>query len=315
MQSALQSDARYRRGPDLNTNAVDLEASGAGASGTGNVSRAWLGDALPDVALSKAQTRVVDVIARNPQLSSYADIAEIAQRADVNNSTVVRTAQHLGYRGWPDLQRELRSRYLVMISTEDTLTEHGEHRSPLHDALNHDIENLRLTLDSNTGDDAEAAIAAMAAAKSITVVGLGSFAGPASVMAHLGSTMGYPITLENRAGVHLASSTNTLGEGDVLVVINMWRSIRQIIVTAEAAKQAGATVIAISDMRRGRLAAAADHLLVVASEGISFFQSVTAANSVVYGLLAGMEAAHPERSRAAIRRTQQLWKDLDIYLD
>ena len=134
-------------------------------------------------------------------------------------------------------------------------------------------------------------------------------------MAHLGSTMGYPISLENRGGVHLASSTNTLGEGDVLVVINMWRSIQQIIVTAEAAKQAGATVIAISDMRRGRLAAAADHLLVVASEGISFFQSVTAANSLVYGLLAGMEAAHPERSRAAIRRTQQLWKDLDIYLD
>ncbi|PNH79947.1 MurR/RpiR family transcriptional regulator [Arthrobacter sp. AFG20] len=297
----------------MNPDTAGLEAS----TGTGPAPafHAWLGDALPDVPLSKAQSRVVDVIARNPQLCSYADIAEIAQRADVNNSTVVRAAQHLGYRGWPDLQRELRSRYLVMISTEDTLTEHGEHRSPLHDALSHDIENLRLTLDSNTADDAEAAIATMAAAKSIIVLGLGSFAGPASVMAHLGSTMGYPITLENRGAVHLASSANALGPGDVLVVINMWRSMRQIIVTAEAAKQAGAKVIAISDMRRGRLAAVADHLLVVASEGISFFQSVTAANSLVYGLLAGMEAAHPERSRAAIRRTQQLWKDLDIYLD
>ena len=297
----------------MNANTAGLQAGTE--TGAGPASHAWLGDALPDLPLSKAQSRVVDVIARNPQLSSYADIAEIAQRADVNNSTVVRAAQHLGYRGWPDLQRELRSRYLVMISTEDTLTEHGEHRSPLHDALNHDIENLRLTLDSNTADDAEAAIATMAAAKSIIVLGLGSFAGPASVMAHLGSTMGYPITLENRGAVHLASSANALGPGDVLVVINMWRSMRQIIVTAEAAKQAGAKVVAISDMRRGRLAAVADHLLVVASEGISFFQSVTAANSLVYGLLAGMEAAHPERSRAAIRRTQQLWKDLDIYLD
>ena len=302
----------------MNATTAEQEPSApeaAGVNSAGDVSQAWLGDVIPDVPLTKAQSRVVEVIARNPQLSSYADIAEIAQRADVNNSTVVRAAQHLGYSGWPDLQRELRSRYLVMISTEDTLTEHGEHRSPLHDALNHDIENLRLTLESNTADDAEAAIAAMAAAKSITVVGIGSFAGPASVMAHLGSTMGYPIALENRGGVHLASSTNTLGEGDVLVVINMWRSVRQVIVAAEAAKAAGATVIAISDMRRGRLAAAADHLLVVASEGISFFQSVTAANSLVYGLLAGMEAAHPERSRTAIRRTQQLWKDLDIYLD
>ncbi|CAM3221503.1 HTH-type transcriptional regulator MurR [Arthrobacter ulcerisalmonis] len=299
----------------MNTNAVEANVDADDSVASTSHSPGWLGDALPDVTLTKSQSRVVEVITRNPQLSSYADIAEIAQRADVNNSTVVRTAQHLGYRGWPDLQRELRSRYLVMISTEDTLTEHGEHHSPLREALTHDIENLRLTLESNTTDDAEAAIAALAAAKSITVVGIGSFASPAGVMAHLGSTMGYPIALENRAGVHLASTTNSLGEGDVMVVINMWRSVRHIIVAAEAAKAAGATIIAISDLRRGRLATAADHLLVVASEGLSFFQSVTAATSLVYGLLAGMEAAHPERSRATIRRTQQLWKDLDVYLD
>ena len=302
----------------MNSQQLGIEATSVTSAANNpwdSVDYAWLGDALPNVALSKSQARVLEVIARNPQLSSYADIAEIAQRSDVNNSTVVRTAQRLGYRGWPDLQRELRSRYLVMISTEDTLNEHGEHRSPLHDALNHDIENLRLTLESNTADDVESAIAALAGGKSITVIGIGSFAGPASVMAHLGSTMGYPISLESRAGVHFASAANNLGPGDVLVVINMWRSVKQIILTAEAAKQAGATVVAISDMRRGRLAAAADHLLIVASEGISFFQSVTAANSMVYGLLAGMEAAHPERSRAAIRRTQQLWKDLDVYLD
>jgi DNA-binding MurR/RpiR family transcriptional regulator len=287
----------------------------ASSNGASDPASAWLGDALPDVLLTKAQGRVVEVIVRNPQLSSYADIAEIAQRADVNNSTVVRAAQHLGYRGWPDLQRELRARYLVMISTEDTLVEHGAHRSPLHDALNHDIENLRLTLDANTADEAQSAIATLAEARSITVVGMGSFAGPASVMAHLGTIMGYPISLEQRGGVHLASSVNRLGDGDVLVVINMWRSMREIIAAAEAAHQAGVKVVAISDMRRGRLATIADHLLVVASEGISFFQSVTAANSAVYGLLAGMEAAHPDRSRETIRRTQQLWKDLDIFMD
>ncbi|MEU6841853.1 MurR/RpiR family transcriptional regulator [Streptomyces sp. NPDC046716] len=276
----------------------------------------WLGDALPDVPLSKAQARVVDVIVRNPQLASYAEIAQIAERADVNSSTVVRAAQTLGFRGWPDLQRELRARYLVHISTEDTLTEHGEHHSPLHEALTHDIENLRQTLESNTAGDAEAAIATLAAARSILVVGVGSFAGPAGVMAHLGSTMGYPMALENRAGVHLATAVNSLGPGDVLVVVNMWRSVKQILVAAEAAHTAGAKVVAITDMRRGRLATSiADHLLIVPSEGISFFQSVTAATSVVYGLLAGMQAAQPERSRAAIRRTQQLWKDLDIYLD
>ena len=294
---------------------VPMAAPEAAGNGTTDGAAAWLGNALPEVALSKGHARVVDVIVRNPQLSSYADIAEIARRADVNSSTVVRAAQHLGYRGWPDLQRELRARYLVMISTEDTLVEHGEHRSPLHDALTHDIENFRLTMEANTAEEAQSAIATLAQASSITVVGMGSFAGPATVMAHLGSTMGYPIALESRGGVHLASTINSLGSGDVLVVINMWRSMGQIIAAAESAHQAGAKIVAISDMRHGRLATVSDHLLVVASEGISFFQSVSAANSAVYGLLAGMEAAQPERSREAIRRTQQLWKDLDIFMD
>ncbi len=272
-------------------------------------------DILGDTALPRAQNRVADVIIRNPQLASYAEIAEIAAHAEVNNSTVVRTAQTLGFHGWPDLQRELRSRYLVKISTEDTLVQHGEHSTPLTAALTRDIENLRLTLDANSAEDVEATIATLAAAKSILVVGHGSYAAPASVMAHLGSTMGYPISLESRAGVHLVTSTNTLGPGDVMVVINIWRSIGQMIVAAEAAHRAGATIIAISDMRRGRLATIAEHLLVVPSEGIAFFQSVTATTSVVYGLLAGMQAAHPERSRETIRRSQQLWKELGVHLD
>ena len=275
----------------------------------------WLDDILAGTSLPKAQNRVAEVIIRNPQLASYAEIAEIAANAEVNNSTVVRTAQTLGFLGWPDLQRELRSRYLVKISTEDTLVQHGEHSNPLTAALTRDIENLRLTLDANSAEDVKAAIATLAAAKSILVVGHGSYAAPASVMAHLGSTMGYPISLESRAGVHLVTSTNTLGPGDVMVVINIWRSIGQMIAAAEAAHRAGATIIAISDMRRGRLAEIADHLLVVPSEGIAFFQSVTATTSVVYGLLAGMQAAHPERSRETIRRSQQLWKDLGVHLD
>ena len=275
----------------------------------------WLDDILAKTSLPKAQNRVADVIVRNPQLASYAEIAEIALHADVNNSTVVRTAQSLGFQGWPDLQRELRSRYLAKISSEDTLVQHGEHRNPLQAALTRDIENLRLTLETNTSQEVEATIATLAAARSILVVAHGSYAAPAVVMSHLGATMGYPISLESRPGVHLATSTNTLGPGDVMVVINIWRSIGQQIAAAEAAHRAGATIIGISDMRRGRLADIAEHLLVVPSEGIGYFQSVTATTSVVYGLLAGMQAAHPERSLATLRRSQQLWKDLDIHLD
>jgi DNA-binding MurR/RpiR family transcriptional regulator len=105
----------------------------------------------------------------------------------------------------------------------------------------------------------------------------------------------------------------TLGADDVLVVVSLWRPMRDVLAAASAARAAGTTVVAITDMRRGRLAATADHVLVVPSEGVSFLQSTTATTSVVYGLLSGMEAAHPERSRAALRRTQELWQQLGTF--
>ncbi len=275
----------------------------------------WLDDILAKTALPKAQNRVADVIMRNPQLASYAEIAEIALHADVNNSTVVRTAQSLGFQGWPDLQRELRSRYLVKISTEDTLVQHGEHSNPLRAALTRDIENLRLTLETNTSQEVEATIATLAAARSILVVAHGSYAAPAGVMAHLGATMGYPISLESRPGVHLVTSTNTLGPGDVMVVINIWRSIGQ-----RSPPPRPHTGRAPPSSPSATCAGAAwptspSTCWLSPPRASAIFQSVTATTSVVYGLLAGMQAAHPERSRATLRRSQQLWKDLDIHLD
>lgn len=277
---------------------------------------AWLEGLVPSGGLSPAQRRVADTLGRNQQLASYADIGEIADRSMVDNSTVVRCAQSLGFRGWPDLKQDLRARYLAGLSTEETLFEHAaDPRSAVHDAVTHDIENLRRTLETNTPEEIDPVMSALVSAGQILVTGMGSFSAPAIVMAHLGSTMGYPISAEIRGGVHLATALNGLDSGDVLVVINMWRPMRDVVAAAESARNAGVTVIALTDMRRGQRAQLADHSLIVPSEGVSFFQSVTAATSVVYGLLSGMEAAHPERSRAAIRRTQRLWEDIDAYAD
>lgn len=287
----------------------DSPASGA------NAQSSWFAETLKSATLTKSQRRVAEVILRNPKLASFAETAELAERSDVNNSTIVRTAQALGYRGWPDLQRELRARYLALISSEDTLLEHGSYQSPLHDALEHDIENLRHTHEAISGIDASKAIESLAAADNILVLGYGSFAGPAGLLAHLGTTMGYSIAHESRGSVHLASALNSLGPDDLLVVVNMWRTNKHSVLAAEAARTKGTQVLAITDMRHSRIGSTSDHLLLVPSEGISFFQSITAATSVVYGLLAGMEAAHPERSRGTLRRTQQLWKDLDVYTD
>ena len=277
---------------------------------------AWLDDLEPCRGHTPSHGRVAEVILKNQQLASYSEIAEIAERVAVNASTIVRFAKAIGFRGWPEFQQELRVRYLATLTSEETLREHPcTVAGAIHDAIHQDINNLHKTLDSIETAESEAAIDALASAGRILVVGMGSFSAPASVMAHLGSVMGYPISFEGRGGPHLASALTTLTSDDVLIAFNVWRPFRDVLAAAQAAQLIGATVITVTDMRRGKLAAASDLALIVPSEGVSFLQSATAATSVVYGLLSGMEAARPERSRAALRRTQTLWQQLGIFND
>ncbi|WP_336856351.1 MurR/RpiR family transcriptional regulator [Sinomonas albida] len=280
-----------------------------------DVGNQWLGDSIPDIKLTKAQTLVVNALTVNPKLASYGDVSEIAAKAGVNSSSVSRTAQALGYRGWADLQRELRARYLVHISNTEPFMHRAQLHSPMHDSLAHDAENLRLTMDSIDPQAANDAVTALCDARRIIVVGQGSYSAAAVAFAHLLATTGYPASFEGRAGVHLASAAGSLGPGDALVVFHLWRPLKHLTVAAKLARQAGAEVIAVTDLKSTDLARASNHLLLVPSEGVSVYQSATASLSVAYGLVAGMEAREPERVKAGIERTSRFWNELDLYTD
>lgn len=275
----------------------------------------WLDGLVPSPGLSPAQRRVFDVIRRDPRTCSFAELGNVATAAEVDSSTVVRCAQRLGFRGWPALQQELRARYLATLSTEQTLAEHPATMSVLQRAIRHDIGNLERTAETVDEGALAEVIDVLASARRFLVTAMGSFAGPATVLSHLAATMGYDAVFESRGGAHLATAVGRLEGDDVLVVMNFWRPMRDLVVAAESAAAAGVPVVVVTDMYQGVLASTADHVIVVPSEGLSFFQSCTASTSVIYALLAGLQEARPEPTTAAIRRIQQVWDQMGTYTD
>ncbi|MEW5095510.1 MurR/RpiR family transcriptional regulator [Clavibacter michiganensis] len=137
----------------------------------------WLDELEPTKGHTPSHARIARVLLENQQLASYSEIAEIAQRAEVNASTVVRFAQALGFRGWPELQQELRMRYLATLTSEETLREHPAAASgAVHASIQRDVANLGRALESIDPAEGDAAIVALASAGRILVVGMGSFA-------------------------------------------------------------------------------------------------------------------------------------------
>ena len=274
----------------------------------------WVSERAAEVALGPKALRVVEVIKAQPNLAAYASTADLASRAGVNVATVVRTAQGLGFAGWPQLRLELRSRYLASLSVNQVLREHaGVVGDPVVDALRRDVENLETTgrnVDTVAIRDLAGAIVA---ARRTLVVGSGSFAAPGLYLSYIAGTMGYDITLERHGGTQLASQITRLSQGDCLIIFNLWWQPREIVAAARLSREQGVTIGLITDRLSSALADCADHLIVVPSEGVSSFPSLTPTVAVVHALLSEAARLGGPAVETALKRTESAWSRLRIF--
>ncbi|MEU9705579.1 MurR/RpiR family transcriptional regulator [Streptomyces sp. NPDC047981] len=275
----------------------------------------WLGllDGAQDLGPQSA--RVLRFLSREPQLAAYASAREIAERAGVNTSTVVRTAQQLGFEGWPALRRQLRGHYIASMAS-------GEVDGPpagaadvdeAAAALRQDAVNIQVLIT----DDTTAAIRRMAtaidAARRTLIIGSGLAETPAGVLGHLGAVTGRDMRVASGSALALSAQVSLLGDGDCLLMVNVWRLLRVMPPLAELAKERGATVCVITDLHASPLAAVADHVVVAPIESGRPTPSLTAMVAVAQAVIAALPVT-PEAVRA-VGRVEQLWQRLGLMDD
>ena len=274
---------------------------------------AWLGERTAGVGLGGQAERVVQTLARAPQMASYASAREVAERAGVNVSTVVRTAQQIGFDGWPDLRVSLRAAYLASSAAGESVAPATNDAAAL--MLHQDTANLAGVATTENIAAIRAIAAAIAAARRTVVIATGSGAGPAQILAYLASFRGYDIQTAVGPPTTQAVQVARLEPGDCLLVINVWRLTRAIRGLTRLGADQGAVVAVLTDLRSSPLAADAAHTVVTPIEGIDPAPSLTAMVAVVQAILAELsELADPGR-RGTAGRIEQAWNSLDLMDD
>lgn len=273
----------------------------------------WIEEALAGGRLGRAAERVVRVLRDDPRFASYASTAELAARAEVNVATVVRAAQQLGFSGWPALRVELRSRYLASLTAGEVLAEHADTADPVRDAVRSDREALR-TLDRTLEPERVRALArALHEARRTLVVGSGTFAAPGLQLSHAAGIMGYDVELRDTGGTALVAAVSRLRKGDLLLVCDLWRVPRVIRSAARMAAERSVTTAVITDRRDSPLVEGAAHVIVVPSEGVGMFPSLTPVMTVVHALLAELTRVGGDEALQAVRRTEALWEQAELF--
>ncbi len=280
---------------------VDVtELAGSGAS--------WLESLLGGPKVSRGAGQVIRTLDGQPRLASYASAAQIADLSGVNVSTVVRTAQLLGFSGWPALRRELRSRYLASLSATEVLNEHEPRTTHLAgEAARADIGNLQELQRSLDRDQMVAVARLLTGSRRTLVLGSGSFAAPGLQLSHLGQTMGYDIRLHREGGTALLNAVTMLGPQDCLVLYRLWRSPSELMDAVRVARQQDCRVVCVTDRLGQELSELSTELVVVPSEGVSFFPSLAAAMTLTHAVLAEMVGQDEEFARRSSDRAEALW--------
>ena len=134
---------------------------------------------------SKGQKKLVSYITDNYDKAAFFTAAKLGETVGVSESTVVRFAIHLGYKGYPEFQKaleELVRNKLNSIQRMEVTYGRVPQSEILDTVLRADIEKIKLTMENIDHNAFELAVETILEAKSIYIVGIRSCAPLASFL-------------------------------------------------------------------------------------------------------------------------------------
>lgn len=263
---------------------------------------------------SSQAARVLEVLQTSTEFACYASARDVAQRAGVNASTVIRAARRVGCTGWSDLQMKIRRERQAALCGLESLDEHTANRNetPTRAALRRDVSQLSWMAKTLGPAEVRDLADAIGTAPRTLVAATDSFTAPAIVLSRIGTAMGYDIRLDTTEGTQRAAQIITLPPGSCLVIFNFCRPPRELIAVAEAAARRGITVCLVTDRTTSRLAHAADLVVSIPSEGASVFPSLTPAVALSQAVLTELATADIGRVTRTISDISTLQTEMEL---
>lgn len=272
-------------------------------------------------SMSKSQQKVAEFFITTEE-ALYLPAARIAEILDVSHSTVVRTAQAIGFEGFPELQAALQERVFGRATSAATY-ELGKRKlgegQPTEDyatlfrrlmlADAHNIENL---VNEIRPDDFAATIDRLTAARAVYVIGLRSSAPMArSFGTALGQIRPNCTILEPGTG-DLVDQIFEMGQNDVLFAICFARYTTMTLRCMDFARSVGAHVIAVTDTPLSPAARRAAVSFVV-KQGVWFHGASATLLSLLNAFISAMLMQQHDLAQQRLERIGNTLKYFDVF--
>lgn len=268
--------------------------------------------------LTPNQQRIAQRLLSDPEGCAFKTVAELADSAGVNESTVVRFATALGLRGYPDVSRlcqeRLREKAQLLERFESLRHARDQGADPLARAAALDQANIARTFATIDPHTWQKAVTALARARTVAVLGRRKSLATSTLLSYLLGLIRDEVHHLGQSPDALPDGLRGLGPRDVFVGISIHRYSRDTVRALEVASRSAATTIALTDNTASPLARYADLCFCVEVAGVSLLRSVTAFTSLAQALVAAVATEVGAESRTALRREEELLAEFDVYV-
>lgn len=265
------------------------------------------------------QRRVAQRLLSDPEGCAFQTISQLAESADVNESTVVRFAVSLDLGGYPELsrlcQQRLRDKAQLVerFNTLDYL-ESVDGGGLLARVAAYDRANIARTFANVDANRWKHVVATLSRARRVLVVGHRKSFAPAALLAYLLGLVRDEVQQLGAGHGSLPDALRTVGPGDVVVGLSIHRYVRDTLLAFDVAKRQGATTVAVTDNPSSPLVEHADHVFYVEVAGVAILRSVTAVISLLQALASAVATELGADTRASLLLEEELLEEFDVYV-
>lgn len=267
--------------------------------------------------LSKGQKRVAEYVLDNYDKAVFLTAARLGEVVGVSESTVVRFATQLGYKGYPEFQKaleELVRNRLNSIQRMKVTYGRISQSQILETVLQSDIEKIKQTLNGIDHSAFNQAIDTILNARKIYVLGIRSCAPLAAFMSfYLNLLCDNVIVVNTNSSSEIFEQLIRIGEEDVIIGISFPRYSQRTLKALEFASKRKAKIITLTDSVHSPINIYSSCNLIARSDMASIVDSLVAPLSVVNALIVALCMKKQEEVIGTLETLEQIWGEYQVY--
>ena len=268
-------------------------------------------------SFSKGQKRIADYICNNYDKAVHLTAARMGNIVGVSESTVVRFATELGFKGYPQFQKaleEISKNRLNTIQRMTLINNRINQEHILSSVLHSDYENIKQTREAITNEEFDKAVDALASASRIYIVGGRSSEVLARFLEYyLNYIFDNVKMITTNSLAESLEDVHRISDKDVIVGISFPRYSLDTVRIMEYSKKRGAYVVALTDSAASPMVEFSDCNLFAKSDMVSFADSLVAPMSVINALIAALSIKNQEYVVDTMKTLENIWDEYGVY--